>query len=233
MKNQNQPGLKSYSPYSKTEESCFIEGDSGLIYSGVRIENISFPLTISAVQAAVCSCLANGDKPVKLFQQKPFSDLSDYWKKLFGLELNRNCPPYGHFFNPIISSPDDIKKALNDLCRKAVTIHSGFPVSALLFTSEGWVAGVNVEVASWSLGLCAERVAIARAISSGYSRFKELHVYAPKSDFCSPCGACRQVMNECMPGKKVVLHHQNQTLTRHFTEHLLPYGFSSDILKNT
>jgi hypothetical protein len=63
-----------------------------LIYSGVRIENISFPLTISAVQSAVCSCLANGDKPVKLFQQQPLPELIGYWKDQFDLEISTDQP---------------------------------------------------------------------------------------------------------------------------------------------
>jgi cytidine deaminase len=232
VKQQKQNALKSYSPYSNMEETCFLEGRSGLIYPGVRIENISFPLTISAVQSAVCSCLANGDKPVKLYRQQPLPELIGYWKDQFDLEISTDQPDNHSIYKPLEEPPEDIREDLTRLCKKAVTIHSGFPVSAFLVSGEGWIPGVNVELASWNLGLCAERVAIARAVAAGYRNFDQIHILAPKSDFCSPCGACRQVIHEWMPGKSVVLYHQYKSITRHFTEHLLPYGFTSQTLSS-
>ncbi len=221
-----------YTPYSNREEFCFIEGESGLVYPGVRIENISFPLSISAVQAAVCSCLANKDRPVMLFQPGNKSELSDYWIEEFNLKFSESYPESPNLYNPIHPIPEDPVYELNSLCKQAVTIHSNFPVSALLIINKGSIHGVNVEVEAWSLGLCAERVALSRALAAGINQFERMHVAAPKSEFCSPCGACRQVLNEMMPKSMIYLHHDNRSVSKHFAEHLLPHGFTSGSLKN-
>ncbi len=223
--------LKSYAPYSLIEESCYVRGKTGLFYPGVRVENVSFPLIISAVQAAVCSCLANGDQPGILYQNHPKSELLEFWLDEFDMELYTELPNQIEPFNPVLASISDITQTLDELCSFAITPHSGFPVSAILQTESGFIAGVNVEVSAWSLGLCAERVALSRAYSSGITKFIGMHVYAPKSEFCSPCGACRQVMYELMPDKIVELHHSKNALSKHFVKHLLPYGITTDFLK--
>ncbi|MCC5941947.1 MAG: hypothetical protein JJU37_10430 [Balneolaceae bacterium] len=222
----------SYTPYSKRIEYCYVEGESGLIYPGVRVENISFPLSISAVQAAICSCLANKDHPKVLYQTGYRSELQQHWIDEFELDLHERVPKLENVYNPVHAIPDDPVHTLNELCKQAITIHSDFPVSALLYTTSGCIHGVNVEVEAWSLGLCAERVALSRAYAAGITSFEKMHVAAPKSEFCSPCGACRQVLNELMPKTMVHLHHNNYSVTKHFTEHLLPHGFTSGTLKN-
>lgn len=222
---------KSYAPYSNLEEYCFVEGQSGVFYPGIRIENISYSLTISAVQGAICSCLGNNDHPKTIFQQKPYSELLEYWLKEFDVTVEQNLPEHFQIYKPEIVANTDVKKSLKDLTDLAVTIHSNFPVSALLQTSSEIIPGVNVEVQSWSLGLCAERLAVFRAVTAGFGEFEYLHIYAPKGEFSSPCGACRQVLDEWMPGKTVELHHGDGTLSKHTVSHLLPFGFTSNSLK--
>ena len=224
--------FNSYSPYSGREESCLIKGKSGKFYPGVRIENISYPLTISAIRAAVCSCLGAGDQPTAFYQPEPASELQKYWIEEFNLGQLQNLPDNIDLFDPVIPDVQDIPKILTELCLLAVTPHSDFPVSALLETKTGFISGVNVEVTSWSLGLCAERLAIARAIAHDIQEFRAIHVHAPKSEFCSPCGSCRQVLNEFMADEVVKLYHKDHTLSSHFTQHLLPYGIISEDLKN-
>ncbi|MEX0647458.1 MAG: cytidine deaminase [Balneolaceae bacterium] len=223
--------LQSYSPYSGIEEYCFIEGTSGTAYPGVRIENISFPLTIPAIQAAVCSCLANGDQPAILYQQKPESELLSYWVDQYSLAVKQEIPAFQNLYDPLLTSVADVAALLKKLAEKAIVPHSGFEVAALLETPAGFICGVNVEVSAWSLGLCAERVAISRAVAAGYTEFTSLHIYAPKGDFSSPCGACRQILTEWLPDKIVKLHHGDGSLSTHYTSHLLPYGFTSNSLK--
>ncbi|TVR14981.1 MAG: cytidine deaminase [Balneolaceae bacterium] len=232
MKKQNVISEQSYSPYSERGEFCYVEGRSGTLYPGVRVENISFPLSISAVQAAVCSCLANMDQPRKIYQTGNRSELLAYWIDEFNLELRDEIPDQSNIYNPLFPFPQHPEKELERLCKQAVTIHSDFPVSALLYSEKGCIHGVNVEVGAWSLGLCAERVALSRAMASGIRQFSHIHVAAPKSEFCSPCGACRQVLNELMPKSMIYLHHNKNSLTKHFVEHLLPNGFTSGALKN-
>tara|TARA_R100001143_G_C3361367_1_gene137071 strand:+ start:8604 stop:9317 length:714 start_codon:yes stop_codon:yes gene_type:complete len=234
MKKNDGLTTRSYAPYSGKEEACYVEGETGVCYPGVKIENISYPLTISALRAAICSCLANGDKPVSIFPVAGISELSEYWENEFGLEIMGQLPSDLKLYNPFIPQIDEnanMIKLLDKLCDMAITPHSDFPVAALVKTEMGWVGGVNVEVSAWSLGLCAERVAIARAISHGCSQFEMIHVYAPKSEFCSPCGSCRQVLNEFMADKEIVLYHKDQSHSRHFSHHLLPYGISTNFLR--
>lgn len=206
-------------------------GKSGLCYPGIRIENISFPLTIPAVQAAVCSCLANDDKPLSIIQQNTVSELSTSWINKFNLTEWDTLPDDSSVYDPAIKKIEDIKATLKKLCDLSVADHSNFPVSVLLKTDKGFIPGVNVEFDEWNLGLCAERVAISRALAAGYSNFEEIHIYAPKSEYISPCGACRQVLFELMPDQMVKLYHNDQSVSAHFVSHLLPNGFTSSSLR--
>lgn len=220
-----------YSPYSNTMEYCIVEGKSGIHYPGVRVENISFPLTISAVQGAICSCLGNGDEPQVIYQQETFSELLHYWLDEFDLSVINKLPDSLNLYDPLLSKTIEQNVVFKDLIKKSHIQHSNFPVAALLKVDDGFISGVNVEVSSWALGLCAERVAIFRAISAGYSEFEKIIVTAPKGDFSSPCGACRQVMAEWMPRKQVELHHGDATLSTHNIAQLLPHGFTSGNLR--
>ena len=221
-----------YTPYSGREEYCLVEGDSGMIYPGVRIENSSFPLTISSIQAAVCSCLANNDKPVSYWYNDSEPELTRYWVAEYNLTKKDN--PYAvsekQLFNPIDKKVPDFSNRLTDLCSQAVTPNSKFSVAAILETERGYLTGVNIEGSSWALGLCAERVVISRAIAAGAGDFLSMHIMAPKSDFCSPCGACRQVIHEFMPKKQIHLYHTENKKSSHFAEHLLPYAFTASSL---
>lgn len=222
--------LKSYSSYSGKQEFCFLEGTSGIIYPGVRIENISFPLTIPAIQAAVCSCLGNSDQPAVLYYQNTLSNNASFWIDEYSLSVKQAIPDSSDMYNPLMMPLQNKISELKELSKKAVVPHSEFPVSALLETQDGVIPGVNIEVSAWNLGLCAERVAIARALAAGYTEFEGIHIYAPNGDFISPCGACRQVMAEWLPDKKIELHHGDGTTSTHYTSHLLPYGFTSKFL---
>lgn len=221
----------SYTPYSNSGEFCLIQGESGLYYAGVRIENISFPLTIPANQAAICSCLGNGDHPVAILDSSRSHKLSYFWIEKFGLNELENNPDNQNLFDPLIRTLDDVQLQLKELVEFTYTDESNFPVAALLKTSHGFIPGVNVEFEEWNLGLCAERVAISRALASGYSDFECMHIYAPNSDYISPCGACRQVLYELMPNQELQLHHDDHSLSRHTVSHLLPHGFTSSTLK--
>lgn len=221
----------SYSPYSEKQESCLILGASGMIYPGVRVENVSFPLTIPAIQAGVCSCLGNKDEPVAVINNHSQDHTSDFWVQTFNLKKIDEVPDESTFYDPLIEEIDDIISHLKKLCEMSVSDKSGFPVTALLKTEDGFIPGVNIEFEEWNLGLCAERVALSRAIAAGYEEFRGMHIYAPKSDYISPCGACRQVLFELMPDQEIQLHHDDQSKTRHIISHLLPNGFTTNSLK--
>ncbi len=88
--------------------------------------------------------------------------------------------------------------AARQAAQKAYAPYSRFPVGAALETTDGRIiTGCNVENSSYGLTLCAERTAIAAAISQGVRSFQRLAIVAPRSITPPlPCGACRQVLAE-------------------------------------
>lgn len=76
--------------------------------------------------------------------------------------------------------------------------YSNFPVGAAIRTTDGKIyAGCNVENGAYGPTVCAERTAISKAVSEGYTSFTEIAVVAfQEHDFTSPCGMCRQFMSE-------------------------------------
>ena len=81
--------------------------------------------------------------------------------------------------------------------------YSGFPVGAAVLTADGSIfAGCNIENASFGLTICAERSAISAAIGAGHRDIAAVAVSAPKSLRATPCGACRQVLNEFRPATR-------------------------------
>ena len=221
---------RAYVPYSKKERSCIVEGSKGGLFAGVRIENISFPLTISAIQAACCICLSEGESPISLFLPDEDYEQLDYWVHEFGLtvQIVKTPPEPVSLAKTGLQNEEDL---LKDLLPKAITTHSDFPVSALLKSGEMYFEGVNVEVQSWNLGLCAERVALAKALASGFSEFTGLWVHTKYGEVSSLCGACRQVIVEHMPLQKIHLHHADGSCSEHFPIDLLPLNFTSNSLK--
>jgi len=75
--------------------------------------------------------------------------------------------------------------------------YSAFPVGAAVLVEDGSIyTGCNVENASYGLTICAERVAATAAVSSGHRQIVAVAVSAPKVPRTTPCGACRQFLNE-------------------------------------
>jgi cytidine deaminase len=74
---------------------------------------------------------------------------------------------------------------------------SGFKVGAALRTRKGEiVTGCNIENATYGLTLCAERVAVFKAVSEGLRRFDAMVVFVDSKDLAAPCGPCRQILWE-------------------------------------
>ncbi len=114
---------------------------------------------------------------------------------------------------------------------KSFSKYSGFRVGAALLTADGKVyTGCNIENASYSLTICAERNAIFKAVSEGNTEFAAIAVAGScGNDFstpCTPCGACLQVMSEfCDDNFKIILSDGEYTLydfmPKRFTENNL------------
>lgn len=108
---------------------------------------------------------------------------------------------------------------------------SGFLVGAALETSEGHiVTGCNCESASYGLTMCAERVAIFKALSQGYRQAIRLVVVADTEEATPPCGACRQWLWEFGGDLEVILANLKGEKARHRMRELLPYPFDARLL---
>lgn len=228
----------AYVPFSGNSEVCEVVGKNGKHYPGVRVENISYPLTIHADQSAISQCLSQGDHPETLILPDE-SILPNHrrrmWEEEFDLSVTTNASAQpDKWYNPFLKAEIDPFPVLQELLDQAVTPNSDFQVSCLLKISDGrYIPGVNVEYSDWQTGLCAERVAIATAFAFGISVFEDLFVHARKGEFVSPCGACRQVIGEHMPQNPVHMYHGDRTQSTLYTSHLLPYTFTSTDLNKS
>ncbi len=104
---------------------------------------------------------------------------------------------------------------------------SHFRVGAALLTADGEiVTGCNIENSAYSPTLCAERCAVAKAVSEGKRHFVAIAVVGPEDGYTTPCGVCRQVLYEFCDESLVILcagtdeHYMETTLGE-----LLPRGF--------
>lgn len=113
--------------------------------------------------------------------------------------------------------------------RSSYSPYSRFPVGAALLADSGKVfTGCNVENASYGLTICAERVAILKAVSAGCRSFKALAVAGGKGRAARPCGACLQVLSEfCGPDVPLCLVSLDQPddIERFMLGELLPQTF--------
>lgn len=118
-----------------------------------------------------------------------------------------------------------LSEAARSASEKAIAPWSGFSVGAALLTAAGKVyTGCNVENPSLTLVVCAERVALFKALSEGEREFSAIAVYASEKEYCPPCGSCRQMLFEFAPDLIVVMAGKKDFKTKKISE-LLPEGF--------
>ncbi|HLB02042.1 MAG TPA: cytidine deaminase [Nitrospiria bacterium] len=93
--------------------------------------------------------------------------------------------------------------------------------------------GCNIETITSNLGICAERVALFKALSEGEREFTALAIVASSGQVCTPCGVCRQLLWEFAPGLKIVMMDRHgRTLEREIHD-LLPFPFDRSALKKS
>ncbi len=120
---------------------------------------------------------------------------------------------------------DDLLSAAHDARARAYAPYSNFRVGAALDVGDGHVIlGTNVENASYGLGICAERAAIAAAITAGFRTFHAIAVAGNEGALTSPCGACRQVLAEFNP-EMIVVYTTPDGVARTTVAELLPHHF--------
>ncbi|MFQ3599500.1 MAG: cytidine deaminase [Chloroherpetonaceae bacterium] len=122
----------------------------------------------------------------------------------------------------------DLHRAAKEAMAKAIAPYSRFQVGAALKTNSGIIyRGHNIEVSSYSLTMCAERVALFKALSDGERAFESILIVASSGDFCPPCGACRQVLMDFAPSLTIYLADESGQFKSYSITDLLPESFSS------
>jgi len=110
--------------------------------------------------------------------------------------------------------------------------YSKFSVGAALLTAENKIyTGTNIECASYSLSICAERVAFSKAVSEGEKKFKAIAIASSKDIFTFPCGACRQFMYEFGKNLEVIIVKSETEVIIKKLHELLPGAFDKNSLK--
>ena len=129
-------------------------------------------------------------------------------------------------------SDDDLIAAARIARDFAQAAYSGFKVGAALEVADGTiVTGCNIENATYGLTLCAERVALVKALSDGHTSFTRIAVVADTSDPTPPCGPCRQLLWEYCGDIAVVLANLERSTGRYTLRALLPLPFDMRLLK--
>jgi cytidine deaminase len=115
--------------------------------------------------------------------------------------------------------------------RHAQAGYSGFKVGAALEAADGTIiTGCNVENSTYGLTVCAERVAMFKALSEGHRKFRRVAVVADTRSPTPPCGACRQILWEFGGDLEVVLANLRRETGRHRLKDLLPLPFDGRLL---
>ena len=115
---------------------------------------------------------------------------------------------------------------------RAIADYSHFKVGAAIETTAGEIiTGCNIENASYGLTLCAERVAIFKALSEGQRGFRRIVVLADTATPTPPCGACRQILWEFAGDIEVLLANLQGVQATHRMADLLPGAFDARFLR--
>jgi cytidine deaminase len=134
------------------------------------------------------------------------------------------------------ASAESIYKALlekaKEASEKSYSPYSKFPVGAALLTKDGKVfLGCNVENASYGGTICAERTAMVKAVSEGFTEFTAIAVYCKKAKDAWPCGFCRQFICEFGAHIEIITEgHKGELQVMQISE-LLPKMFGPGALE--
>jgi cytidine deaminase len=127
--------------------------------------------------------------------------------------------------------PDALIAAALAARENAFAPYSKFRVGAAIEDSEGRIhTGCNVENATYGLTVCAERVAVFKAISEGVRKFRRVAVAADTDSLTPPCGACRQILWEFCGDIEIVLVNLRGQTETHRLKDLFPKPFDVSYL---
>jgi cytidine deaminase len=130
-----------------------------------------------------------------------------------------------------LSDSERLVAAARDARTRAIAPYSRFLVGAALLTRAGdIIGGCNVENASYGLTMCAERVALFKALSDGHRDFVAVAVVADTASPTPPCGPCRQLLWEYCGDVRVILANLDRVASEHQLAALLPFPFDGRLL---
>ncbi len=135
--------------------------------------------------------------------------------------------------NDEMEVPDeDLVELAAQAMDEAYAPYSNFKVGAALVTDSSDIfTGANVENASYGLTICAERVAVFKAVSEGHKKITKIAIVSSSGEFTYPCGACRQVLNEFGDNTVVITANNSGEITRMTLIDLLPHSFGGEALR--
>jgi homotetrameric cytidine deaminase len=245
-------GDRAHAPYSHQRTSAVLLLKDGSWIPGVRVENASFSLVISALQNALTTSVSLRQANIlAVALNRPFTRVEIAFLETIGLDLEPLAPSVLSAVEEIdlpfpqdevsvyhrAPTPHELFDGLilaRDVARRAQVPESSFPVGALLQLPDGrLVAGCNVEYEDWMFTLCAERNAISTALSYGLTDFDRMYLTCAKDPYGTPCGACRQVMVEFEPQLELVMDRDAGRPHVVAAENLLPDYFAGTRLRHT
>lgn len=128
---------------------------------------------------------------------------------------------------------DELVKLAFQAQNNAIAPYSQFPVGAALLTKSGRVfSGSNIESSSYGLSMCAERVALFKALSDGETEFTAIAIGTHSQGLCPPCGACRQLLWEYAPQIQVAIANQSNSYQVFQLNDLFPEPFDRHFLSS-
>ena len=126
----------------------------------------------------------------------------------------------------------DLIAAATRAREKALAPYSGFTVGAALRAKNGTIyTGCNIENVSYGLSICAERVALWKALSEGALEFTEMAIVTDADVLTSPCGACRQLLWEYCGDIAIHLHSLKGLNEEYRLTELFPHPFDDRSLR--
>ena len=123
---------------------------------------------------------------------------------------------------------EKLVRAAEKSLKLAIAPYSEFKVGVSIATKSGQIyTGCNIENPSLMLSICAEKVALLKALSDGKRSFKAMAIVSDKQDYCYPCGSCRQILWE-FAGDIDVYLAGSAGVKKYSMRELLPYAFNAN-----
>lgn len=122
-------------------------------------------------------------------------------------------------------SNDELISKAYEAMKNSYAPYSKFNVGAVALCGEKFYTGCNIENQSFGATICAERCAIFKAVSDGYTKIEKIVIVCSTHDFAYPCGICRQVMTEFMDEDGIIVVTNDKEIREYKLSDLMPESF--------